>query len=368
MAYVGEPFAHDLFVSYSHGDADGTGASRLRQWSQGFARELESELRAFPQFGRDLRIFLDGDHRPASGVDPLEPLTEQLQAEIGRAAILVLLMSPHYLASTWCAAERDWWCDRQRALQLPHDGRIAVVRMWKTDASWPAALVDERGEPLVGFCFYDLKLAETRPQPYGWPEPGPQTGDPFRGQLLDLVGRIGLKLDDVRKRLEERREAQAQAARLGAAAGQVVYLHGRADHAAAWDHTANELAKRQMVILPGEPDPVVNDPQALQEIRRRRVETMSGCDALLLVGGPDPRSVDADLVVVGRQDRNSACAISNHVLPCALLDGIGDALRTERRRVAARSLNVAWIDATQPTWPPAVQEWLADTAQREANG
>jgi hypothetical protein len=42
--FLGEPFQHDLFVSYSHGDFDGSGQSNLKTWSQAFGRELEMEL------------------------------------------------------------------------------------------------------------------------------------------------------------------------------------------------------------------------------------------------------------------------------------------------------------------------------------
>ena len=50
MSFVGDPFRHDIFVSYSHGDVTGSGDSKLKRWSGAFARELESELRAeFPK-------------------------------------------------------------------------------------------------------------------------------------------------------------------------------------------------------------------------------------------------------------------------------------------------------------------------------
>jgi hypothetical protein len=92
---------------------------------------------------------------------------------------------------------------------------------------------------------------------------------------------------------------------------------------------------------------------------------MSGCDALLLVAAEEGRTVDADLVVVGRQDRNSARALSNHLLPCALLNGAGQAIATPQRKGAARSLNVEWIEATQDPWTPAVQNWLHEAARAE---
>ena len=84
MSFLGEPFKHDLFVSYSHGDFDGSGKSNLKTWSQAFVRELEGELRQHPKF-RELKIFLDQHHRPDQGLDPMEALTEQLRDEIGAA-------------------------------------------------------------------------------------------------------------------------------------------------------------------------------------------------------------------------------------------------------------------------------------------
>ena len=57
MSYIGKPFEHDLFVSYSHGTIEGAGLSPLKRWSDGFIRELESELRVHPKFGRDLVLF-----------------------------------------------------------------------------------------------------------------------------------------------------------------------------------------------------------------------------------------------------------------------------------------------------------------------
>jgi hypothetical protein len=49
VSYVGEPFTHDIFVSYSYGEPDASGTSRLQRWSQAFVRELENEFKILPQ-------------------------------------------------------------------------------------------------------------------------------------------------------------------------------------------------------------------------------------------------------------------------------------------------------------------------------
>src|SRR5690606_28744330 len=134
---------HDLFVSYSHGD-DGSGGAFLKPWSAAFTRELERELRADRRFRASLSVFRDQNHRPSQSIDPLAPLSAQLQAQIAASALLVVLMSPDYLASRWCTDERDWWLAGQTALGLPPEERIAVVRIWPTDEAWPAALTDSR--------------------------------------------------------------------------------------------------------------------------------------------------------------------------------------------------------------------------------
>ena len=368
MAYVGEPFVHDLFVSYSHGDVDGSGTSRLQRWSQAFAQELEGELKSQPpEFSRAVRVFLDQSERPAQGIDPLEPLTSQLHADIKASAMLVILMSPQYLASDWCKRERDWWCERQSKTAFD-DGRIAVVRIWPTTEKWPPNLLDSADEQLPGFWFYDREVPEYQQRPFGWPD-APAKSEEFQQRLVDLVGHVCLKLDQMRIRLQQENEAREHAARLAASGGQVVYLHGRTASKTVWDATATTLTDCGLVI-PNDPDPVVSDPKKIQEIRRHRVDIMSGCDAVLLVADPDTRATDADLVVVGKHDRNSARAISNRPLPCALLNGVGSEISTSRRKTTARSLNVGWIDVTPPpptppSWVQHLQSWLHDASQQE---
>lgn len=362
MSYVGEPFAHDFFVSYSHGDADGAGTSPLKQWSQGFIEQLRSELRQHPLFGAELALFFDNNPRVEQGLDPMAGLTAQLRDEIGRAAILIVLMSEHYLKSKWCADERDWWLKRQVEASLTPDQRVAIARIWPTMQAWPAAFADERGNPLVGVSFHDV-AKPAQPWPYAWPKPTADSGDPFRRELLTLVAWLWQAIEQMKTRMKEQQLAREDAAKLSQDAGQVLYLHGRVEHTPAWVKVNEALSAKGFTVMPGEPEAVESDPRRAQESRRRRVETLSGCDALLLLGTQDARAIDADLVVVGRQDRQSARALSNRFLPCGLLDTVGTPadgapIATENRRRAARGLQVDWLDSTKDVWPAEVQQWL----------
>ena len=356
MSFLGEPFKHDLFVSYSHGAFDESGETNLKRWSQAFARELEGELREDPKF-RGIKLFLDQHHRPDQGLDPMEGLTEQLQNEISASGLLTVLMSPHYLLSKWCAEERNWWVQCQEQHGLATEGRIVVTRIWPTEDSWPSPLVDKHGEPLIGFTFY----TDIRPQPHEWPDPTGAKG-PFRDELLKMVGRIWQHLAAVKEQLEERRQRKAEAERLAAKAGQVVYLHGRKAHATPWGRFRQELTQRQFVVAPLQPDPVERDPTRARYIRDLRVDTLTGCDGLLLLGTDDGRALEADLIVVGRRDRESARARSDRLLPCAVLDTAGPASATSRHRELARSLGIHWIDTTRGVWPTEVQSWLIEAS------
>ncbi len=356
MAYVGAPFEYDLFISYSHGD-DGKGNGILQPWSAAFAAALENELRADRRIRQALKVFLDSNERPGEGVDPMAGLTPQLEKHIGGSAVLVVLMSPDYLASQWCAREREWWCRRQAELGMPTDERIAVVHIWPTSEPWPADLCDPQGEPLVGFAFHDDSAGAARP--LGWTDPAGEFGREFKVALVGIAGRVSTRLVALKAQAEALAKAHQEAAKLQQQGGQSIYLHGRVAQKKAWERAAIALADKGYAVLPGEPDPAVTDPQASLELRERRVDALGACDALLLLGTDDGRTLDIDMVAVGRHDRHSARARSNRLLPCGVLDTVGAPIATMVRKATARNLQAEWLDGTKDPWIPGVQKWLA---------
>lgn len=360
MSFVGQPFEHDIFITYSHGDVDGDGHSILMQWSEGFAKELERELKAMPDLGAKIRIFRDQHSRPDQGLDPMAPLTEQLKDDVAKSAILAILVTPQYLASAWCRDEREWWLKEQERAEMPTEGRLAAARVWSTGSErWPDELVDSRGHNLVGRCFYDEASAETRPQPYEWPQPEPTSKDPFRGILLDYVGDLRLHLKKLKEIVEEKKRQQTEAKRLAADSGQVIYLHGREDFVDVWHNVGSDLKAAGYMVFPSEPDPVIADPIESRKISDNRVQTLTGCDALLLLGTDDTRALDADLIVVGRNDRHEARAYSDRLLPCAVVDTAGLAETKPRILDNARGLGIHWINAEARAWTPDIQPWLS---------
>lgn len=367
MAYVGAPFEHDIFVSYSHG-ADAQGEPTLKGWSVAFVRALEDELRAVRAYRDSLSLFIDDHDAPGRGITPMDPLTDQIKSTVGASALLMVLLSPDYQASTWCQAEREWWWQRQAASGLAPAGRVAMVRVWPEDpwpiGRWPPELSDASGQPLIGFDFHSGQGRMARP--LGWTQWTTGFGPDVRQAVLGLAGDLSLKLDQIKADVERLRASRADAGRLADATGQTLYLHGRVDHAAEWERAAAALMDGGYAVLPGEPDPVERDPARMETIRERRVDTLAACDALVLVGSQDGRAIDADLIVVGKHDRNSARERSHRWLPCALLDTAGAPVATPVRRNTARIMQTDWLDATQAPMAPVVRQWLVDKAAQAA--
>jgi len=364
LAYIGGPFKHDLFISYSHG-VDVGGRLPLRDWSRAFADALRGELLQLAVPGDSLSLFIDEHDAPGHGLDPMAPLTEQLKAEVSASALLVVLLSPPYQKSTWCRDERAWWWQCQVALGRSPADRIVLGRIWPEgpwpEDRWPPELVDSAGHPLIGYTLHSGSGPAARPK--GWTQVASGLGTELLNDVVSLSGDLSLKLGAIRADTDRRRAAQDEAQRLAGAGGQLLYLHGRADRADDWERAFNALEQGGYAVLPTEPEPIERDAKRAAALREERVNTLSGCDALLLLGSGDGPAVDADLSVVGRFYRESARQrASRESLPCALLDTVGPPLDTPRRRSTARNLGTDWLDATQGPVVPVVRQWLAGAA------
>jgi MTH538 TIR-like domain (DUF1863) len=368
LSYCGEPFQHDIFVSYSHG-SDDQGQGRLQEWSLAFARALREELCSDRAFRNTLKMFIDAAGEAGSRIDPALPLTEQLESQVQTAALLLVLMSPDYQASRWCADERAWWLAKQKELAqqgLPAAGRLELVHIWPVaaedwpDGRWPAELADSRGHPLVGHVLHDAAPVGARP--LGWTQWRAAEGfDPdVRGRILDIARDLISRLRAARDEAGRFQKARVDQQRLALEVGQQLYLHARPDGAAEWDRTALALSDGGFSVLPTALPPASTDPNERQAQRAERVEAMSGCDGLIVLGtGP---GIDLDLAPVGKFDRQSARAQGQRRLPWALLNLVGETFATPLRQANARIMQAAWLDAADGHIVPRVQSWLHSQA------
>lgn len=369
MSFVGGNYTNDIFISYSHGDVRGVGDSNFKQWSASFWRELEREFEAHDDL-EGLSIFFDSSDRPSDGVDPFVLLDPLLEARASNAAFFIPLLSPRYLKSEYCLRELDWWRKAQEKSGLDMTGRLAPVLIWGTPpagaADWPDALKALDMNNLTGIPFFARDKALMRPQPFGWPGGGTRiTDNQFYDQLLLLVGHLRPHLKDFKALVGGSGSIERDGG-----VKPTIYLHGRSDSPKLWEEAADALSDAGYPVSPFGPEPVEADPAKRDDIRQKRIEVMSTCDALMVIGPEDNGLFSEELMILGKADRGQAIdraesklGVSGKRLPCAVVDSVSDPGKAKRRKAWAENNRLGWFELTDPGWVNRASDWLG-TAMR----
>ena len=82
--------------------------SPLRDWTLELIRRLETDIRAVDTEFDDLHIWRDEQ------IDPTIHISDELRGKVKSSGILLIVMSPRYLTSTWCKDELEWFDSRCR--------------------------------------------------------------------------------------------------------------------------------------------------------------------------------------------------------------------------------------------------------------
>jgi TIR domain len=177
MAYV--PAAeHDVFVSYAHLDNVGPEGDTRQGWIDTFIERLS--IQVCRRLGsKAVDVWTD---RQQAGNQALTP---SLLRAVRESALLLVVMSPSYLSSTWCARERNTF------LELANDrvaeGRIFIVNY--LDAA--LELRPREFGDLTGFPFWIVDRAFGATRPLGESDP---TESEFVGRLYALSQHIANEL------------------------------------------------------------------------------------------------------------------------------------------------------------------------------
>jgi hypothetical protein len=93
MSYLASHFDYDVFMSYAHGHMPGTADPPLKRWSLAMIDKLKEDLGSlFTEFD-ELKIWDD------RSLDPTARLTDELRTTVEQCCLLLIVMSPRYLAS-----------------------------------------------------------------------------------------------------------------------------------------------------------------------------------------------------------------------------------------------------------------------------
>ena len=170
MGFV-HPAKTDLFVSYAHVDD-----LPLEPERPGWVTTLVNSLKNLlaQRLGRGESISLWMDHQLPGDVE----LTPEIEGKLGEAAALLIVLSPAYLASTWCLKEMRFFRKAVRRVGGRVGARIFVVEYDPVER--PQELSD-----LKGYRFWVKDPLGRSTRTLGIPRPGPEDRGYF-DQLYDL--------------------------------------------------------------------------------------------------------------------------------------------------------------------------------------
>ncbi len=348
MAYLAPHFEFDVFVSYSHGDPLGHGDSPLKRWTAKLVHELTSEICSVDTEFDDLQVWLDEQ------TDPTARLTDELRHKVTSSGILMIVMTPRYLASCWCRDELEWF--RQQVHDRSRDqGRVFVIRALPTvESEWPEFLRDQRGHSLVGFRFHDPQSN----MPYGWRDIR-ETDEEYVRQLWRLQTALTKRLRELRELAADRARAQQQAAAVAPRpdGSRRIYVHLRADQAPVRTELQRQLTQYGITPL----SPTIETGTELSDWAREsktRFEAARRCDALALVRDDSDDSFVGELLDIGVDERERIQAARGSSLPCAVFDSSGTALPID-----VSPYGIERFDVGQSDWGAAFSAWLNNSRQ-----
>lgn len=157
MAYV-PLVANDIFVSYAHLDNLAPGGRSRGGWVDALVDPLTVQLKR--RLGSNaVHVWLD---RQLAGNRPLTP---EILAAVKDSALLVVVMSPSYVHSPWCARERNAF------LEITKD-RVAAGRIFLVSCL-DVPLSDRPSEfgDLLGYPFFIQDSDTGSPRSLGDPDP-----------------------------------------------------------------------------------------------------------------------------------------------------------------------------------------------------
>jgi hypothetical protein len=349
MAFLLPHFEYDVFVSYSHGVHGGEVDTPLRDWTLDLIRRLETDVRAVDTEFDDLHVWRDEQ------IDPTIHVTEELRGKVKSSGILLIVMSPRYLTSTWCKDELEWF--RQQVQDRERDqGRVFVVRVLRTDENrWPDFLRDTRGHTLVGFQFHDKQDS----MPYGW-RGSSENREGYVRELWRLQTALTRRLRELRANAERRVKPQA-ATNVRPDTGQRrIYLHARPENASVYDEVKRALLQDGIAPLSMVPDPGRDIADWMRE-SRARIETAKRCDALALVRADGDERFIGDLLEIGVDERERIQSARGTPLPCAVLDLSGQDLPID-----VSSYGIKRFDVGHDDWRSQFHGWLNQAHERSA--
>jgi hypothetical protein len=270
-------YAHDIFVSYAHEET-------LGEWTAKLQDELRKALNLIFYLkppGPVFNIWIDEALRNNL------PLTESLKERVENSALLLIVMSPHYLNSAWCGREVSWFSEVARS-RIKSDARIFVIHAAATERrNWPAPLLE-----LPGYRFHARHPQANVELPLGLIGDEPDKVA-FKQALYNLAGQIKQQVDELVREATapppppERPITLVHRSEPRQASAALVCLDtlgsGPPDRAKAAEREIRRmLAARDVEIFAAEIfETVPRDPLLANRLMQKLIKAKAGCDGLI---------------------------------------------------------------------------------------
>src|ERR1041385_771831 len=241
-------FANHLFISYARLDNEKTEES-----DSGWVSRFKDSLNAFlsSALGDEPKIWWDTELRGN------EVLPEGIAEELPKTAVLISILSPRYLRSSWCLTEINKFCEiaeAQGGLVVNNKMRICrVMLMPETNElreRLPGPLKHQVGlKDQIGYPFYDKKKNDRLVRV------DPRFGVEFKADFHLRVNRVAEELAELINKLNqgENPSGELRPAEPSASLKPVIYLAE-----CSWDREgdrrkiSNELRATGYTVVPDE--------------------------------------------------------------------------------------------------------------------
>ena len=109
------PYNFDYFISYAHAD------NQSENGKPGFVDEFVEKLRNSPEhqqmFGGKIKVFFD-----KTEIHNMSDWDNRIRSSLASSRFLIVLLSPGYFKSEYCAREFDWWLQHEMHRRMLGEG------------------------------------------------------------------------------------------------------------------------------------------------------------------------------------------------------------------------------------------------------
>ena len=114
------PYDYDYFISYAHAD------NKPEDGNPGFVDEFVRKLRNSEEhqkmFGERVSVFFDEDE-----IDSMSDWDNRIRSSLASSRFLIVLLSPSYFKSEYCAREFDWWMQHEMHRRILGEGTAPIL-------------------------------------------------------------------------------------------------------------------------------------------------------------------------------------------------------------------------------------------------